>query len=98
MWPFRRIQLPPAPAIPPPKASEHLTNFLRDTNERLAILEGNVSGLRASLEGVAESLVKATAKWNARTRQEAKDAREVPEPDNGDPRIMALRKERGLAR
>lgn len=93
MWPFQRKPDAQVALQLPTKPSEHLSTWLRETAERLALVEGDIAGLKVSLESIAESLHKQTAKWNARARAEAAEARE----DNGrqvDPRLAALARAR----
>ena len=84
------------PAITsPPNATEPPRDWVRDLFERVSILEGDAAGMKIAVESLAESLHKQTAKWNTRSRKEAERA-EIPEVVDIDPRIAALRRDRGL--
>jgi len=85
----------PPSTFSPPNALESPRDWVHDVFERLSILEGDSAGMKIAVESLAESLHKQTAKWNTRARKEAERA-EKAEPVDIDPRIAALRQERGL--
>lgn len=92
---FFRWLLGVSAEISPPKALETPRDWVRDLFERVSILEGDSAGMKIAVESLAESLHKQTAKWNTRSRKEAEAAERV-ETVEVDPRISALRRERGL--
>lgn len=93
---FFRWLWPESPSVVRPDTSGPLQVALRDYVGRLSALEGELTGVKVSMDAVAEGLHRAVAKWNKRARDDAKQLVE-DQPESDDPRILALLESRRRA-
>lgn len=92
MWPFNRPSKNGAgPENPAPTRSDTL---LAELVERVAVLEGELTGLKLGLEHLSESTQKALGKLAARARRDNEQQADHQAPPDEDPRITALRDRR----